>query len=306
MAEITKKSIRRGELARAAIKVLVDCPDGLPAKEVIKRVESIVPPTAYEDGAYPNNPKIRRFDNSVRFATIGPVKAGWLIKSKGKWQVTDEGTEAYRKFPTPEQFGSEIHRLYWQWADSRPEEPDAEVDSVETPKSLAADTTPSAATTLEEAEEVAWAEIEQHLTTMPPYDFQSLVAALLKAMGYHVSWIAPPGPDRGIDIVAHTNPLGTSVPRIKVQVKRRANKITAEGLRSFMAVLGEHDVGIFVCSGGFTPDAEMEARTQEKRKITLMNLERLFDLWVLHYDRISEAEKHLLPLRPIYYLAPSE
>lgn len=106
--------------------------------------------------------------------------------------------------------------------------------------------------------------------------------------------------------MAHTDPFGTSVPRIKVQVKRRAAKTTADGLRSFMAVLGEHDVGIFVSSGGFTPDAEMEARTQEKRKITLVNLERLFDLWALHHNNLSEADKYLLPLRSVYYLAPLE
>ena len=85
-------------------------------------------------------------------------------------------------------------------------------------------------------------------------------------MGYHVSWNAPPGPDKGIDILAHNDPLGTSTPRIKVQVKRRADKISVDGLRSFMAVLGEQDVGIFVSTGGFTSEAESEARTKENRK----------------------------------------
>jgi restriction system protein len=71
-------------------------------------------------------------------------------------------------------------------------------------------------------------------------------------------------------------------------------------------VLGDQDVGIFVCTGGFTSAAESEARTQEKRKITLVGLERLFDLWVQHYGRIDETEKHLLPLKPVYYIASSE
>jgi predicted Mrr-cat superfamily restriction endonuclease len=34
-------------------------------------------------------------------------------------------------------------------------------------------------------------------------------------------YVAPPGPDGGIDLIAHTDPLGTTGPRIKVQVKRR-------------------------------------------------------------------------------------
>ncbi|MCJ7504200.1 MAG: restriction endonuclease [Acidobacteriia bacterium] len=93
---------------------------------------------------------------------------------------------------------------------------------------------------------------------------------------------------------------------MKVQVKRREDKVNVEGLRSFMALLGDQDVGIFVSTGGFTNDAESEARTQEKRKVTLLDLEKLFDLWVQHYDRVAETEKRLLPLKPVYYLAPSE
>lgn len=141
---------------------------------------------------------------------------------------------------------------------------------------------------------------------MNPYDFQNLVAALLRAMNYYVSWVSPPGRDGGIDILAYTDLLGTKPRRIKVQVKRRADKTNVEGLRSFMALLGDEDVGLFVSTGGFTSDAEAEARTQEKCKITLLGLERLFDLWVEHYQKINEPDKQLLPLKPIYYLAPAE
>jgi restriction system protein len=106
------------------------------------------------------------------------------------------------------------------------------------------------------------------------------------------------GPDKGIDIVAHNDPLGTSAPRIKVQVKRRADKISVDGLRSFMAVLGEQDVGLFVST-------ESGARTKETRKLTLLDLEKLVDLWVANYDKIEDSDKQLLPLKAVYYLAPS-
>jgi restriction system protein len=50
-------------------------------------------------------------------------------------------------------------------------------------------------------------------------------------MDYHVAWISPPGKDRGIDIIVYNDPLGTTVPRIKVQVKhKRESAITVEGL----------------------------------------------------------------------------
>ena len=96
------------------------------------------------------------------------------------------------------------------------------------------------------------------------------------------------------------------MPRIKVQVKRRADKIDAQGLRSFMAVLEDQDVEIFVSLGGFTREAEEETRTQERRRITLLDLEQLFDLWVQHYRKISEEDRQLLPLKPIYFLASSD
>ena len=296
MAEITTK--RRGELVRKVIEVLKDHPEGLQAKDVLKQVEDSITLTSFEQSTYPNNPSVRRFEKIVRFATIGPVKAGWILKSKGRWTVTEQGLKAYQDFKDPEKFTSEVRRLYRQWAANRPEPS----DEVAEEEAEAADITG----TFEEAEESAWIDIERHLRSMGPYDFQNLVAALLRAMGYHVSWIAPPGRDGGIDILAHTDPLGINMPRIKVQVKRRTDKISVEGLRSFMAVLGDQDVGLFVSAGGFTREAEHEARTQEKRKITLLGLEQLFDLWLEHYAKVDEADRQLLPLKPVYFLAPAK
>ncbi len=295
MPEITDK--RRGELIRRVVEILKDHPEGLPSKDVLKRLEESLPPTPFEQQRYPNHPNIRRFENIVRFSTIGPVKAGWILKSKGRWAVTEEGLKAYKEFKDPEKFTLESRRLYRQWAANRPEQSEEDAEAAEAV---------SVTGTYEEAEESAWNSIEQHLLSMSPYDFQNLVAALLRAMGYHVSWIAPPGRDGGIDILAHTDPLGINMPRIKVQVKRRSDKITVDGLRSFMAVLGDQDVGLFVSTGGFTREAESEARTQEKRKITLLGLEQLFDLWLEHYPKVEEADRQLLPLKPVYFLAPTK
>jgi len=139
---------------------------------------------------------------------------------------------------------------------------------------------------------------------MQPFEFQKLVASLIEAMGYHVAWIAPPGKDAGVDILAWSDPLGTKPPRIKVQVKRQVQKVTAEGLRAFMSVIGDADVGLFVSLGGFTKDSIDEARMQVKRQITLIDIEQLFDLWVNFYDKIDERGRGRLPLRPIQFLAP--
>lgn len=294
MAEISRK--RSGELVRRVFSILMDHPEGMHAKDVLQALENSVTLTDFENSEYPNRPGVRRFEKIVRFATIGPVKAGWLVKNKGKWILTDEGEAALKGYPDPEEFMRRVGQLYRKWKAAQP-------DLDEAPDEAVAET---AATTLEEAEELAWTEIEKYLRNIQPYELQALVAALLKAMDYHVSWVSPPGPDKGIDILAYTDPLGTKNPRIKVQVKRRSDAINVDGLRSFLALLGDQDVGIFVCTGGFTTAAEMEARTQEKRKITLVGLEKLFDLWAQHYNSIEETEKRLLPLKPVYYIAASE
>lgn len=125
-----------------------------------------------------------------------------------------------------------------------------------------------------------------------------------KAFSHLAAWVAPQGKDGGIDILAWPDPLGTRPPRVKVQVKRQVQAVSVDGLRSFMALLGDDDVGIFVSMGGFTKDAQEEARTQEKRKITLVDLERLFDLWIEHYEKLQDEDRRRLPLQPIYFLAP--
>ncbi len=294
MAEITPQ--RLGQLLRGVFKILKSRPDGLPAKDVLSELQNLIPPTEFEASSYPSHPTVRRYEKIARFATIGPVKAGWLQKDKGLWSLTEQGRKAYDQYADPETFYREAAKLYRQWKQQQPatgEEP-LEGQSEDT------------ATAVEEAEESAWSEIEEYLSDMSPYDFQKLVAGLLRGMGYHVVWVAPPGPDSGVDVLAQTDPLGISGPRIKVQVKRQQDKASVQGLRSFMALLGSDDVGLFVCTGGFTKAAEDEARNQEKRRLMLVDLRRLFDLWVEHYPNIPDEHRRLFPLRPVYFLAPDD
>jgi hypothetical protein len=47
-----------------------------------------------------------------------------------------------------------------------------------------------------------------------------------------------------------------------------------------------------------------EARTQRKRRITLIGLKELFDLWDEHYDKLTDRARRRLPSRSIRFLAP--
>lgn len=299
MAEITWR--RQGELLAGVFRVLQKHPDGLAAKDVLRQVSELVPPTPFEAAEYPNRPGVRRYEKIIRFSTVPFVKAGWLVKTKGTWAATEQGLAAF------DEAGSDVESWvraaaakYREWKKDQPG-PDAGPDVDEAEMEDAAVTT-----TFEEATEAAFADIRAHVEAMSPYDFQDLVAALLEAMGYRVLWVAPPGPDRGVDILAGSDPLGVQEPRIKVQVKHRFSSATdVADLRAFMAVLGARDVGIFVSAGGFTKAARDEARNHETRRLTLLDLEQLLELWIGHYGKIAEDKKLMLPLRPVYYLAPS-
>ena len=220
MAENTRR--RTGEFLRELFSILMAAPEGLHASEALKQLASRFTLTPLEAANYESGS--RRFEKIVRFATVDCVKAGWLVKDKGIWTITEAGQAAYAELPDPEAFYKRACKLYAEW---RAAQPDAEGSAAEVAAAAGAvddvdHNAKAASVTFEETEEQAWADA-----------------------------------------------LGTRPPRVKVQVKRQQQAVSVEGLQSFMAVLGDDDVGLFVCAGGLTKDAEAEARTQEKRRITL-------------------------------------
>ncbi len=295
MSDISRR--RTGEHLRKLFEIILRNSGVMSGREALAALVTQVELTPYESGDYATGG--RRFEKILRFATVDTVKAGWMVKNKGLWSITEEGRQALVRHTDPETFYKEAVRLYAAWRSNQP-------TSEPTTSDEAADETSgkAASITYEEAEEQAWAEIDTYLRGMNPYEFQELVASLLRGMGYHVAWIAPPGRDGGTDILAWSDPLGTRPPRIKVQVKRQQQAVAVDGLRSFMAVLGDDDVGLFVSTGGFTRDARDEARTQEKRRVTLLDMEALVELWIEHYDKLDEQGRRRLPLQPIWFLAP--
>ena len=300
MANITRK--RTGELLRKLFEILMPHPDGMQAGAALKQLADSVKLTEYESGHYESSGG-RRFEKIVRFATVDCVKAGWLAKHKGKWNLTTEGIQAFNDISDSESFYREAVKLYKEWKVQQKGNISDLAEGVGETE-VAVET--SAGLTLEEAEEQALSEIKNYIGAMPPYEFQELVADLLKAMSYYVSWTAPPGKDGGVDIIAYTDPLGTRAPRIKVQVKRQKNAVDLPGLKSFLANVNDGDVGIYVCTGGFTKDAAEHARNQERRKLTLIDVELLVDLWVDTYEELDDLARKRLPLTPVYFLSSDD
>lgn len=288
---------RRGELLRSVFDVLADHPEGIKGRDALAEVEKRLGMTNFEAENYPGS-DVRRFEKSIRFVTINAVKAGWMVKEAGVWTPTEEGLEAHVTYSDPEQFLLEAQKLYRKWAEAQPTREDDEDDASEQEIS-------TTSVTLERAEEASWEEVRGILHQMDPYEFQHLVAGLLRGMGYYVDWVAPRGKDGGVDILALSDPLGTKGPRVKVQVKREEGKTSATTLRAFVATLHGDDIGLFVTLGGFTRDAELEARN-EIRRVRLIDATDFFRLWAEHYDDIPDADKRRLPISFVPFLVSAQ
>ena len=280
MVQITLHRV--GELLRIVFELLWDKPDGLPAKDVFALIPELTQLTEYELG-FSSFSNIPRYERIVRLATIPLVRVGWLVKNnKGRWHITEEGRQACRKFTNAQELYKEALRLYEEHRQI----------------------TPDIVMNVETAEEKAWEQIQKYLQEKNPPEFQSMIAALLRAMGYYVAWVAPVEKNRGhIDIVAHVDPIGAKGPRILVQVKHKGQVLTIEGLKTFLSVLGQNDFGLLVSTGGFTGDAKEELRTEAFQKVTALDLELFFDLWISHYDKLSQDARNLIPLKLIYFLS---
>jgi restriction system protein len=143
--------------------------------------------------------------------------------------------------------------------------------------------------------------IADHLDSFNGYEFQSLVAGVLEAMGYHAT-SSPPGRDGGVDIVAYKDPLGVEAPRIQVQVKHRTGTAGGPDVRQLIGILRGQDRGLFVSTGGFTKDAQQEAVRSDK-PLSLVTWDRFVELLLEHYDRLEPEHQAAVPLRRMWVLA---
>lgn len=248
---------------------------------------------------------LARWDTSIRFWTTACARAGFLSKSGGVWELTDSGERAL-KLPKGQLIreASRRSRERSETDQPAPGAAPAEPDRVEShPEPEQQD---PALAIFEKAGEDARAAIDARLDSLDAYEFQNLVAELLKSMGYYVRHVSPPGADGGLDILAFRDPLGTQPPHIKVQVKHREQKMDVKEVRQLAGILHkESDIGLLVSSGGFTRDADREI-AQASKHLDRIDRDRLLELWVQHYGALSEKGRRLLPLVPVYFLAPQQ
>lgn len=290
-----KARVIAARLAFAALKILKENGGEMRGRQVIEEVEKKVQLGDWEKQRYEKSGRFR-WQLMLGFESMGLTKAGFLIKKKGVWFLTPEGDSALKLDETTLQ--ETVAKKYREWhASKQPLDSEPEIaatDEMEKQDEIASS---------EAIEQAADEQIEDYINRKTPYEFQDLAAALLRGMGYFTPFVAPAGKDGGVDIVAYRDPLGTSSPRIKVQIKHRDSSARVDEVRQLMGLLQKDgDVGIFISSGGFTPDAKTTARNSNVH-VELVDLPRFIDLWQQFYEKLNDEDKARLPLMPIYLLA---
>lgn len=284
----------------AAFNILKEAGGEMRGKDVVDKIRETIIFDEYESHRYGKTGYIR-WESIMHFYTIDCIKAGYLRKNKGTWILTDEGEKAIKL--GSEKLLNNATKLYREWDGKRKKETVeddienfTEENSSQVQKSI-----------ISQYEDIAFNEIRNFIIDKNPYEFQDLVAELLRAMGYHISEVAKRGPDGGIDIIAYTDPLGTRQPRIIVQVKHRPkDSVSSDEVQKLAGTLKRNsDVGIFVTSGNFSKPAIKEAR-ESREHIELIDFDRLISLWQEYYSKLSDEQKNLLPLHPIYFLGSNE
>ncbi len=281
------------KLIHAAFSILRDNGKEMPIRDLLEKVEKAVKLDDWARERFEKSGYVR-WESILHFVSIDCVKAGYLVKKKGVWYLTPEGEEALKL--RPDNLLNEAGAAFKKW---RAEHPVSREEEVE-------EKNPTQVVSYDDIEQRAIEGLQQYINSKNAYEFQDLVAALLRGMGYYTPFVAPKGKDGGVDIVAYRDPLGTESPRIQVQIKHRESSATVQEVRQLMGLLQkEGDVGIFVSTAGFTPDGRNTARSSHVH-VELIDLNRLISLWQDFYDKLKEEDKSLLPLRPIYFLAQTE
>lgn len=131
--------------------------------------------------------------------------------------------------------------------------------------------------------------------------FEQVVGAVFRALGYTAT-VQQGTRDLGVDVIAHADPLGVTLPILKIQAKSGTSTIGAPAVKQLRGALNIGEKGVLVALGGFSADAKHTE--QNDANLILIDGDRFVELFLSCYDNLSPEIRHRFPLRQVYVVTP--
>ncbi|MEM9062864.1 MAG: hypothetical protein AAGD13_20570 [Pseudomonadota bacterium] len=148
-------------------------------------------------------------------------------------------------------------------------------------------------------------ELASHIARLDDNALVQVVSAAMRGMGYATIFEPSLSPGALTGIRAYPRPdLGYDLPSIRVTVRpASAGQMTVSELSALRTILSTSgDLGAIVSLSGFEPLVPADF-ADDFVHLELVDLEGLMNIWLTYYDRMSNPDQALLPLRPVYFLA---
>lgn len=132
-----------------------------------------------------------------------------------------------------------------------------------------------------------------------------LTAAILEARGL-TCVVSEPGPDKGIDILAGSGPLGLDEPRIVVQCKSGEGAVGSDVVQKLLGAVGGvsgAQQGLLVAFGGINGPAGQLLNNQQFR-VKVWDIDELIDNLLQVFEKLDEDIANEIPLQRVWTLAP--
>ncbi len=120
----------------------------------------------------------------------------------------------------------------------------------------------------------------EKIQQMDPFQFEFLVAELLRKIGYENVEVTKRSGDKGIDVKGNLTVGGLTNVKTVIQVKRYKKGINISG-KYITQLRGSAEVdqrGLIITTSDFTKDAKNESKAMNKMPVALVNGEKLIDL----------------------------
>jgi restriction system protein len=122
------------------------------------------------------------------------------------------------------------------------------------------------------------------LYEMDPYQFEFLIADLLKDIGYENIEVTRSSGDKGIDVSATLTMGGITDVKTIIQAKRfkKGNNVPGRIIAQLRGSAEVDQRGMVITTSDFTRDAVSEAKASNKMPVSLINGEKLLSLMQKH------------------------